>query len=195
MNNDLHVYFESCSRSAPDWIEKGKGLLIVADIINQELLSIFNDYGPCPPDEIQPKSIGLMDALMLLLGFSLENAIKGYMVSHKPDYHNISELKQYNYNASGGHGIHKMITSNMQDINQIEEEFLHRIEQALRWAGRYKSPKKYNKNENKITGIHPELNTMDYQHGKQLFEKIEKSTIELWDKNEALYYKWLELNR
>jgi hypothetical protein len=195
VKDELHLYFESCSRSAPDWLEKGKGLLIIAEIINKELLDICHNYDPCPPDEIQPKFLGLIDALMLLLGFSLENAIKGYIVSHKPDYQDISELYQLKFNASGGHGIHEMISFNIKNITSREQDLLLRIEQSLIWAGRYNSPKNYKKNKNKIIGIHPDFREKDFNYGKQLFEKIERFTNELWEKNEKLFLIWYDSNK
>jgi hypothetical protein len=195
MKDDLKFYFESSFRSAPDWIEKGKRILLSAGIINKELLEICQNYAPSPPDELQPKFMGLMDALMLLLGISLENSIKGFIISNKPDYKDIVELNQFKFNAFGGHGIYEMISSNFNNLTKGETDLLGRIEQSLIWAGKYNSPKNYKTFDNRIIDIYPEFREKDYFYGKQLFEKIEKATLELWEKTGKDFLIWYDSNK
>jgi hypothetical protein len=126
---NMQYIFESANRSAPAWIDKGKGLLLAAETLNTELLNVCDQYLSAPlPDIIQPKFIGLMDGLMLLLGLAIENAIKGFIVANKPDFNSISELDIYKISSSGGHGIKEMVVFNIKELSPIEIDLLERLE-------------------------------------------------------------------
>lgn len=189
MEENLELDIESWTRSATAWIEKGKRLLISADILNKELLSLCGEFAPDIPDELQQKFLGLMDSLLLLMGFSIENAIKGNIIANKPDYTKISELNLYNFNAKGGHGILSMVIHNMNNITAFEKDLLQRLELSIIWAGRYNSPKRFEENK-KVGAIHPGFKENDFETCSKLFEKIEKSTYEKWEKNENSFYDW-----
>jgi len=194
MDKNLKFQFDSFFRSASAWIEKGKGLLIAAGIINKELLSVSKKYSQSIPEELIIKFSGLIDSLQLLLGFAIENAIKGNIIANKPDFKDISELNEFMFNDLGGHGIINMVKSNIGSINSAEYDLLTRLQESIIWAGRYNSPKilktKKNKKLNNIKSTHPEFNENDFKICLQLFDKIEKSTMDKWEKNEILYFNW-----
>ncbi|HKJ81555.1 MAG TPA: hypothetical protein VJ954_05980 [Ignavibacteriaceae bacterium] len=189
MDKNLDFQFNSFYRSATEWSEKGRGLLTSAEIINTELLSISIRNTQKIPDELTTKFGGLIDSLQLLLGFAIENAIKGNIIASRPDFKDISELNQYKFNDLGGHGIVNMVKANIEQISSSEIDLLDRLQESIIWAGRYNSPK-YPINNKNINSIHPEFSSNDFKICSQLFEKIEKSTIKKWEKNETRYYSW-----
>jgi hypothetical protein len=188
----IQYIFESSRRSAPAWIEKGKGLLLAAETLNTELLQLCNKYLPSIPGNIEPKFIGLMDGVMLLLGLAIENVIKGFIVANKPDFESISSLNRYKFNSSGGHGIKEMVVFNIKDLIQIEKDLLERLEVTIIWAGKYNSPRKINCNFKNIDSIHPSFREKDFYNCSILFKKIESLTMAKWDQNENLVWNWCD---
>jgi hypothetical protein len=189
---DLQHFIDSSNRSAPAWLEKGKKILLAAEILNIELLQLCYKYTNSFPDEIEPKVMGLMDSLMLLLGLSIENAIKGFIISNLPDFEKVSELDKYKFNSLGGHGIMQMVEFNISPLDPIEIDLIERLQESVIWAGKYNAPKKPNKFNESTNSIHPAFMEMDFHYCSILFNKIELLTLQNWDKTENQYWKWCD---
>jgi hypothetical protein len=189
---ELQYYVETTTRSAPAWIEKGQKLLLAAETLNEELLRLCSTYMPTFPDEVEPKFMGLMDSLMLLLGLSIENAIKGLIIANKPDFENLSDLEKYKYNSLGGHGIIDMIRLNIDPLDPIEIDLIERLQESIIWSGKYNAPKKPNKRCNTINSIHPAFKDKDFYNSSQLFKRIDSLMQKKWNETENLYWKWCD---
>ena len=185
---DLQYFADSTNRSAPAWLEKGRKILLAAEILNTELLQLCNKYTNSFPDEIEPKFMGLMDSLMLLLGLSIENAIKGFIISNLPDFEKVSDLDKYRFNSIGGHGIKQMVEFNINPLDPIEIDLINRLQESVIWAGKYNAPK----NPNSTNSIHPAFRDKDFHNCLILFNKIELLTVQNWDKTENQYWKWCD---
>lgn len=189
---DLQYFFDTTTRSAPSWLEKGKKLLIAAEILNTELLHLCQKYTNSFPDDMEAKFMGLMDSLMLLLGLSIENAIKGFIISNKPDFEKFEELHKYKINSLGGHDIKQMVEFNIGPIEPIEIDLLERLQESLIWAGKYNAPKKPKKSHENTDSIHPAFRDKDFHNCIVLFKRIELFTIQKWDKTESQYWQWCD---
>jgi hypothetical protein len=189
---DLQYFFESTYRSGPTWLDKGKKILLAAEILNTELLQLCCKYRNSIPNDIEPMFMGLMDSLMLLLGLSIENAIKGFIVSIKPDFENFSELDKYKLNSLGGHDIIEMVKVNIGPLDPIEINLLERLQESLIWAGKYNSPKRPSKNYATINSIHPAFGDKDFYNCSILFHKIELLAFQKWDQTENQYWQWCD---
>lgn len=192
IQENLQHFVESTNRSAPAWLEQGKGLLLAAETLNTELLQLCDQFNPSIPDNIQPKFLGLMDGLMLLLGLSIENAIKGFIIANKPDFKNYSDLDTYKFNSSGGHAIKEMVDFNIKPLEPIEVDLLERLQEAIIWAGKYNSPRKTNKICRNIDSIHPSFQEKDFYNCSILFNRIELLTMHKWEQTESLYWIWCD---
>ena len=189
---ELQYFVETTTRSAPTWLEKGKKLLLAAETLNIELLKLCYKHIPSIPDDVEPKFMGLMDSLMLLLGLSIENAIKGFIIANKPNFENFSDLDKYKFNSLGGHGINEMVGISIGPLDPIEIDLLERLQETVIWAGKYNSPRKTNKNCVNINSIHPAFREKDFYNCSLLFNKIELLTLQKWDQTENLYWQWCD---
>lgn len=192
LKEELQYFVETTTRSAPTWIEKGKKLLLAAETLNTELLRLCSKHIPTIPDDIEPKFMGLMDSLMLLLGLSIENAIKGFIIANKPNFENLSDLDQYKFNSLGGHGIIEMVRFNIDPLDPIEIDLLERLQESVIWSGKYNTPRKTNKNCVNINSIHPAFKEKDFYNCSLLFNKIDSLMLKKWDKTENLYWQWCD---
>jgi hypothetical protein len=189
---ELLYLVDTTTRSALSWLEKGKKILLAAEILNTELLKLCYKYTKSFPDDVEAKFMGLMDSLMLLLGLSIENAIKGFIIANKPDFEKLSELDKYKFNSLGGHDIKQMVGFNIGPLEPIEIDLIERLQESVIWAGKYNAPKKPNKSFENTDSIHPVFRDKDFYNCTILFNKIELLTIQKWDKTENQYWQWCD---
>jgi len=192
LEQDLQYFIDTTNRSAPAWLEKGRKILLAAEILNTELLQLCNKYTNSFPDDVESKFMGLMDSLMLLLGLSIENAIKGFIIANKPDFEKPSELDKYKFNSLGGHGIKQMVEFNIGPLDPIEIDLLNRLQESVIWAGKYNAPKKPNKSCENTVSIYPAFRDKDFHNCLILFNNIESLTVQIWDKSEKQYWQWCD---
>jgi hypothetical protein len=189
---DLQYFIDTSNRSAPSWLEKGKKILLAAEILNTEFLQLYQKYSNSFPDDIELKLMGLMDSLMLLLGLAIENAIKGLIISNLPDFENVSDLEKHKFNSLGGHGIKQMVEFNISPLDPIEIDLIERLQESVIWAGKYNAPKKPNKINENSNSIHPAFGDKDFHNCLLLFNKIDLLTMQNWEKTENQYWRWCD---
>jgi hypothetical protein len=119
------------------WFEQGLGLFRAAEVLRDHLMSVRN----VPPAARRVETLGLVHAVMLLLGLSLENAIKGACIAITPRTvtGDGMETSSWKHGGHGGHGIRNLAKS-VTVLSEAEDELLNRLLEHIVWAGRYPVP-------------------------------------------------------
>jgi len=123
--DDYDKYFDLIFRDALGWRDKAKGHLLSVKAINERMNKIL-DIDPYLSDiECNFEYRALMSTYMFLIGISLENGIKGLVVSREPNFKDFKEFqKKYSLNAKGGHGIVDMFQKNCTEIYSKYKDLL-----------------------------------------------------------------------
>jgi hypothetical protein len=121
---------------------------------------------------------GLFHSIMLLLGLSFENLIKGVFVASHPTLVTKDKLDRSLWKSDGGHGLRDLATS-VATLTADELSLLDRLQEHVVWAGRYPIPTSATRYHNSLYPVHKmQFSTRDITVAKQLFERLEgKLTI------------------
>lgn len=156
------------------WVEQGLGLFYAAESLRDRLMSILDD----PPADRRVETLGLVNGAMLLLGLSLENAIKGVYIALNPKVVTSDGVDKTSWGGDGGHGIRELAHS-VTAVSAAENELLNRLQEHIVWAGRYPIP---NKSSRYHGSQHPiNLQTFkdsDFLLAKSLLDRLKKELSE-----------------
>lgn len=118
-----------------------------ADIIWEKWFNVFKRLDGDRPLKVTSQECGdiylLLPIFLLLVGFAIENALKGLLIAEDPS---IVESKVKWKIKSGGHDLRELYKQTNLSITAEEQELLDALTQAVIWAGRYPVPKNH-KNE------------------------------------------------
>lgn len=178
------------SHHAIEWLDKAKQNKYIGEILNEKVLEALKNYNDDSEEETLRLS-ALIEATMYHLALALELIIKGFIISKKPDFCDVSELYYYKWNTSGGHGIKEMINFNFKSLQK--NELAKRLEEYLKWAGKYPNPRNKKRRKTYIkefNNVVPPFKTDDFDNFLLLFNIIEKELLSTWNKNYYKYNEW-----
>ncbi len=98
------------------------------------------------PSKEMNEKLALFESFMLLLGLSVENMIKGYVIINyqlnntSTSFKNLKELKNKACGGNNGHELSKILASCDFEVYKAEKDLLERLETFVKWAGRYPIP-------------------------------------------------------
>ncbi len=126
------------------WLETAEQLKQAADVILNVLLeSIQNETN----FEFEKKQVGLFYSYLLILGYSVENYVKGksiylYKLNNQiPDNQNFDFLFKNVWKVKG-HNISGIINSMGLKLTKAELTLLKKLEDSIIWASKYHLDKK-----------------------------------------------------
>jgi hypothetical protein len=131
--------FERSFRDADSWLARAHQLIVTADVLIKEFYPAKRQRPTT--DEGRMRVVGSMDAALLLLAFAVENALKAVKVARGEVI--IKDGKVQRKILGGGPSGHDLVS--LADDVQLnatlkEREFLGRLTETIRWAGRYRQP-------------------------------------------------------
>jgi len=168
MNKKITEYIINASPT--QWIEYSEELRDSSELIwkESENTKVHNNF---PRRQDKP---GLSRTYFLNIGFSIENLIKGLLISEKPDYLKDGRISS---EISSGHNLENLaLKISTLSFNEEEIQFLKTLSKALPNWSRYPIPKKW------------EIENRE----KVLDENIRKQFLKMWDK---IGYKIYELTK
>jgi hypothetical protein len=125
------------------WIKYWDRLKYSSEILKKNIENVFKSMKEANTSEI-PEIKATIEAYMLLLGYSQENLIKGalmkkhYLKFGECSFKNFKEIKQNVWKNVDGHSLIRLIEKNeILAVYKAERNLLSRIEEYIKWAGRY----------------------------------------------------------
>jgi hypothetical protein len=122
------------------WHEQAEGLLHCAVVLCDHLIARHD----VPPTDRRVETNGLVNSIMLLLGLSIENAVKGAYIARHPELVTREKLNQSLWNGDGGHAL-RLFAARLIQLTVREADLLDRLQEHVVWAGRYPIPLKANR--------------------------------------------------
>lgn len=164
--------YELLSQNPQNWLQQAKWLKISAEAILKE----FNEATHCRNlPERREKKLAFFQSLLMLMGLSFENLIKGVHIAQTPALSAEERLKDWKKNHRGGHGI-VSLAKVVTHLNAEEENLLKRLEIYSVWAGRYTTPTNL---ERYIETLKPEnlhnFSPADEQLWNELFARLSET--------------------
>lgn len=130
-------YYDLFGQDPRFWLQQAKRLKMSAEVILYQFRAEFVKSRPLSPGspEVMERKMALMQSIMMLMGFSFENLIKGVYIAQTPELSVDERLSRWRKHSSG-HGIANLATD-VTNLNANEEYLLKRLEIYIVWAGRY----------------------------------------------------------
>lgn len=139
-NDYMKENFEQIAKIPGVWLSSAQKLKCSAEILNAELIQLGNRIKD--KEIIDLSLMRISEVYILLAGLSLENLIKGILISQNPDIVKDDKLPF----SGSGHEIIKYFKEANIDLDSDEEKFLNKAEEFILCFGRYpiyKAAKKY----------------------------------------------------
>ncbi len=159
--------YDEIFKSPDDWLYTAEQHLISAKYLDNRLKEIILK-GRDILYENEEEFMAIQKSCLFLCGISLENAIKGLIISKNPKFKSYKELKLFGWNTN--HDIIKMFSTNKV---LVDSDFINRIQGYLQWAGRYSLPFK----KEDFNNLKKEYYTNDIDKTENLIDTI-KTQIE-----------------
>jgi len=156
--------------SAPiAWLDYSEELKEIAEIIFLKSGWEINRY---PENE---KRLRLERGYFLNYGFSIENLLKGLLISENSTYISNGKLST---EISSNHNLERLIDKiDSISFNKNERKLLSILSDAIPYWGRYPIPKKYTKISTKVEltqNVNQSLNDLWFKIGRQLYSNIKQ---------------------
>ena len=149
----MYNHLLSAMKFAPElfdseyWFQNAERLKISANVLREKLLEQKERKEISVPSHIHNnQKLAFMQSHMMLVGFAIENQLKGYSVfqykRRNPDI-TISDfnfLRNEVWKVKSGHELIKIAENSGLELRKADRELLERYEKFLRWAGRYHIP-------------------------------------------------------
>ncbi len=146
------------------WIITAEKLQYSANILKMQILKSFPTLEEASVDKntieaLRNEGIDIsrgalmiaanISVYMLLLGYSLENIIKGALMKKHYDENDLHffgdfyKMQESVWNSVNGHDLTKLIDKyELLSLDEHERTLIKRLEHYIRWAGRYEYSKK-----------------------------------------------------
>lgn len=179
-------FYNTVSRDSMSWIDNSEKLKFSADLIQKEFQKLIKPFLNGQSDYTNEEEIiALWNSYFLLVGFALENLIKGLSVENHREAKDFNEIYNlYWKDYKSGHGISRIAKDNLNNLTDKELGLLEKLEIYIVWAGRYPNPISKSEKEFIIDKCNLRYITTDYEIINSLFLKIKDKLIEEWEKNE-----------
>lgn len=154
--------------SAPiAWLDYSEELKEISELIYKNSSFEINRY---PENE---KTLRLERGYFLNYGFSIENILKGLLISENNSY--VSDGK-ISHEISSNHNLESLVNKiESLSFDKKERKLLSMLSDAIPYWGRYPIPKKYTKVSIRYTlteQVNKELNDLWFKVGKKLYSNI-----------------------
>lgn len=117
----------------PDcWAIQARSLKVSAQLSLDQLIKA--QYELPPGQERSDTLITFMQSYMLLVGYAIENIVKGLLIARLPE--ETKELPKYLSDKIFSHSILSLMPSDMV-LTKLERNLLTRLQAFTVWAGRY----------------------------------------------------------
>ena len=159
--------------SAPiSWLDYSEELKQIAELILSNSGTEINRYPTCE------KGLSLERGYFLNYGFSIENILKGLLISENNSYISNGIISP---EISSNHSL-KILTEKIDSISfdKNDIKLLSILSDAIPYWGRYPIPKKYTKISTKFKlteKVNDQLNDLWFKIGKQLYSNIKHGWI------------------
>ena len=131
--------------SHPYWFNTAERLKYSAELLYSILADLMTNEERQDEVDLRENQLALFDSYMMLMGFALENLIKG--VSIKAYTSNGIVIDEYDqiskkvWKVKNGHDIIQIASLCHFSLNEEEHNLLQRCKTFAVWAGRYHLPK------------------------------------------------------
>ncbi|WP_173218117.1 hypothetical protein [Paenibacillus alba] len=136
-NEHQRKNFKAIGQQHTIWLMNAKDLKNSADVLLERIHEVNRRISEHEPVDLI-EDTGVFKVYMLLAGLSLENVIKGLIISRNPTIVTDEEVKF----SGSGHKLIELFRLVNISLNNDEIKFLELIEEFIMWAGRYSLPKK-----------------------------------------------------
>jgi hypothetical protein len=164
------------------WIDNADRLKYSAVILQEKLVSIQDEEPDGDDFFIHNQQMrSLLEVNYLLLGYAIENLLKGYAVflfrqtSEFPVDADFKFLSKSVWGINNGHELKKLAQSCRLSLDDKDVESLSKLESHTVWRGRYHIPKSMEQITASITpGVGITYSKQDRDFIDELFSKIRK---------------------
>lgn len=91
---------------------------------------------------------GLVSVYFLLMGYSIENLLKGILLSQKPELFHPKKMKGFNH-----HDLKMLCDEVGLELQVDEKEWLTKLTAYIEWQGKYPIPLRRDKDKDRTRGI------------------------------------------
>ena len=109
------------------WLLGAKDLKCAADVLAKAPTNIETEFG-------------IQRVYLMLMGFALENLLKGLLVSSSPDQYVRKDDKLFDW-GKDGHNLVKLAQWAGLELSETEVDICRRLSRFSTWAGRYWFPR------------------------------------------------------
>jgi len=129
--------FRSLARDPDSWLRMARGHRSVAEVLWCRYLDV---RGADLDDPRHEESKGCFLGFMLHAGLAVENAAKGALIAKKPRIVEGPKLNRRAWGRKGGHELGRLVDRVLDCLSEEETDLLARLEQSVRWTGKYPVP-------------------------------------------------------
>ena len=168
------------------WLQNSDRLYYSANVLLEKLRSI-QDLDP-PFDELtehQSNIRSLLEINFMLLGYSIENILKGYSIfkylqtNEIPADADYDFLKKNVWKTKSGHQLISIGTNAGIIFSKEEIEILNKFQKYVTWGGRYHIPNTIKEIKEVVSpGISETFKVKDRQIAKALLDRIKTIILE-----------------
>ena len=90
---------------------------------------------------------GLVSVYFLLMGYSIENLLKGILLSQKPELFDTQKMRGFNH-----HDLIRLCNEVGVELQTDEQEWLKKLTEYIEWQGKYPIPLRRDKDKDRTRG-------------------------------------------
>jgi hypothetical protein len=127
--------FAAYARRPELWLEGSRRHLAVFEILTNRREELFMRSGSS-----QDESSGCFYGAYLHAGLAVENAVKAWFILKDPEIINAGKIDKDKLPTGSGHVIVRPSERILGPLSKIERDVLYKLEQHVRWIGKYTVP-------------------------------------------------------
>ena len=132
----LSTNFQTIAKSPRPWKNTAESLKFAADLLHSKLIELDTRVQLNEKGDLLSEAWSVSSIFMMLAGLSLENLIKGILISQDPS---IVNGGKFNWGRKP-HGLVSLFKQANVLVSSDEKMFLKRLEEFVAWVGRYPLP-------------------------------------------------------
>jgi hypothetical protein len=168
----LEDHFAITVMDPGSWLEQAQGMRVAANPVLERLLGILHESQTRPGMRLQ--QLACIRGYMLLTGFAFENVLKAIAVKRgllrTANQKLIFDTKLKR--EKGGHSLTALSRDLQLKLTLAERQYLRRLEEYIRWAGRYPVPLNSGEYADSYSGSRLSFTMADPRMGNALFDKL-----------------------
>jgi len=137
-NKFFRMSYESAASDPRQWLSYARSLQFAADLLKP----IFEKEHKTPRPRSQKNNfpISVSQIYLMIVGFAVENYLKGIYVISFPEIINNDKLIKLNR-----HDLLQLMRELKFNVSKDEVDLIERLEEFVLWAGRYPIPAKFDR--------------------------------------------------